>query len=300
MPEKDAEEIKKYVRKRYGGLARQQMQSGGKTSCCGPRTSCCGPGTTASVTPSRAEALYGRETIQELPESVTGLALGCGDPTALADLKPGEVVLDLGSGGGIDCFIAARKVGAKGRVIGLDMTPDMLSLARENAKKLGMANVEFRLGEMEHMPVESNSVDIILSNCVINLSPDKDAVFCEAFRVLKPGGRLCVSDIVLLGELPEEVKGSLEDWAHCVAGALRKDDYMDKMRAAGFAEVKAESKSISLCLSSGDALSAAVSDHLDDLRAAGLVEVKAESNGSTSVHLSDVVVSAAVTAVKPR
>lgn len=152
------------------------------------------------------------------------------------------MVLDLGSGGGIDCFIAARKVGAKGSVIGLDMTPDMLRLARDNARKIGLAHVEFRLGEMEHMPVESNSVDVILSNCVINLSPDKDAVFREAFRVLKPGGRLCVSDIVLTGELPAEAKGNLEQWACCLAGAIPRDEYLAKMRAAGFIEVKAEVK----------------------------------------------------------
>jgi ubiquinone/menaquinone biosynthesis C-methylase UbiE len=163
--------------------------------------------------------------------------LGCGNPTAIAELSKGEVVLDLGSGAGIDCFLAAEKVGAGGRVIGLDMTPEMVQLARENARVVESANVEFCLGEMEHMPVEDNSVDVIISNCVINLSPDKDAVFREAYRVLKLGGRLCVSDMVLLEELPEGVKESLAQWAGCVTGALSEEEYLGKIRAAGFVQV---------------------------------------------------------------
>jgi arsenite methyltransferase len=170
----------------------------------------------------------------DLPDSVTDASLGCGNPTAMADLKPGQVVLDLGSGGGIDCFLAAKKVGPQGRVIGLDMTPDMIKLAQRNAKKVGAWNVEFRLGEMEDMPLPDRSVDVIISNCVINLSPDKDAVFGEAFRVLRPGGWMAVSDIVLYGELPPSVRDRLDVWASCVAGALEETDYLDKIRAAGF------------------------------------------------------------------
>ncbi|MCK4470937.1 MAG: arsenite methyltransferase, partial [Anaerolineae bacterium] len=169
-------------------------------------------------------------------------SLGCGNPIALSELQPGEVVLDLGSGGGLDCFLAAHKVGPQGKVVGLDMTPDMIQLARANAKDLSMDNVEFRLGEMEHMPIDSDSMDVVISNCVINLSPDKDAVFREVFRALKPGGRLCVSDIVTHGELPASVRESLEQWAGCVAGALEEKEYLEKIRAAGFvqAELKEE------------------------------------------------------------
>jgi SAM-dependent methyltransferase len=230
---KTSEEIKKYVRERYGGLAQEQAKS-----CC-PPTSCCPPQPPATGRRGRAEQVYGRDQLAGLPDTVVEGSYGCGDPTAIADLKEGEVVLDLGSGGGIDCFLSAEKVGPGGRVIGLDMTPEMTDLARANAIKMGVGNVEFRLGEMEHMPVENGSVDVVISNCVINLSPDKDAVFREAFRVLRPGGRLCVSDIVTLGELPPDVKESMEKWAGCVAGALEKDDYLDRIRAAGFEEVSA-------------------------------------------------------------
>jgi ubiquinone/menaquinone biosynthesis C-methylase UbiE len=164
--------------------------------------------------------------------------LGCGNPSAIASLQPGEVVLDLGSGGGIDCFLAAKTVGPTGRVIGLDMTPDMIKLARRNAKKVGATNVDFRYGEMEEMPIEDASVDVILSNCVINLSPDKDAVFAEAFRVLKPGGRLVVSDIVTKGDLPPAIRDNMNTWAGCVSGALDEAVYLDKMRAAGLIDVE--------------------------------------------------------------
>ena len=234
MATKDADEIRRVVRERYGALAMQQL-----SSCCEPQTcgeSCCGPSATSEQT-KYAERLYSKEELEGLPENVSDIALGCGNPVALAELKPGEVVVDLGSGGGIDCFLAAAHVGPQGRVIGIDMTPEMVWLARENAGKLGASNVEFRLGEMEHMPVESGSADVIISNCVINLSPDKDAVFQEAWRVLKPGGRLCVSDIVLKGELPPEIKENLDQWAGCIAGAIRLEDYVRKIRAAGFAQV---------------------------------------------------------------
>ncbi|MFH1381967.1 MAG: arsenite methyltransferase [Chloroflexota bacterium] len=223
MP-RNAEEIKSFVKERYGKVARSKSQS-----CCGNSCSC--------QAPTHAEKLYSGEELKDLPKDVTDVSLGCGNPTAIAELKAGETVLDLGSGGGIDCFLAAQKVGAKGRVIGLDMTSDMIQLARRNVQKMGVKNVEFRLGEMEHMPVPDGSVDAIISNCVVNLSPDKDAVFGEAYRVLKPGGRLCISDIVLLGELPREVKESLEQWAGCIAGALPEDEYLAKIRAAGFTRV---------------------------------------------------------------
>ncbi len=237
--ERNTEEIKKFVRERYGSLARQKGQS-----CCSPpatpSASCCGPAASTSRPPAHVQRLYTDAEMENLPADVTDISLGCGNPTAIAELSEGEVVLDLGSGGGIDCFLAARKVGARGRVIGLDMTPEMIQLVRQNARKVDAGNTEFRLGEMEHMPVEDNTVDVVISNCVINLSPDKDAVFREAYRVLKPGGRLCVSDIVLLGELSGEVKESLEQWAGCIAGALDEKTYLDKIRAAGFVEVTVE------------------------------------------------------------
>ena len=211
--------IKEAVRERYSAVAQ------GRGGCCGG-----GDG--------NAVGLYAIEQVGGLPEGAKQASAGCGNPTALEELRPGDTVLDLGSGGGIDCFLAAQKVGAEGKVIGVDMTPDMLSLARKNATKLRATNVEFRLGEIEHVPVESESVDIIISNCVINLSPDKDAVFREAYRALRPGGRICISDIVLTGELPREVSESLEEWASCVAGALPKDSYLGKVRNAGFGEVE--------------------------------------------------------------
>ncbi len=244
--EPNAEEIKKFVKKRYGSLAKKKGRS-----CCSPHTptpsSCCGQNVTSEPVPTVAERLYSGEELKTLPEEVTSISLGCGNPTAIAELSEGEVVLDLGSGGGIDCFLAAQRVGAQGRVIGLDMTPEMIQLARENAQKIGASNVEFRLGEMEHMPVRDNSVDVIISNCVINLSPDKDAVFNEAFRVLKPGGRLCISDIVLLEELPREVKKSLERWAGCISGALSEDKYLDKIRAAGFVKITTDKNAVPFC-----------------------------------------------------
>lgn len=234
MIEKNDEEIKKFVRKRYAEIAKQQTPS-----CCAPRSeeasSCCSPSATEA---SFAQRLYSREELESISADIP--SLGCGNPVALSELKKNEVVLDLGSGGGLDCFLAAQRVGPQGKVIGLDMTPDMIQLARANAEKLSLGNVEFRLGEMEHMPIESDSVDVVISNCVINLSPDKDAVFREAFRVLKPGGRLCVSDIVTHGELPAEVRESLEQWAGCVAGALEEKVYLDRIRAVGFVELEVE------------------------------------------------------------
>jgi arsenite methyltransferase len=228
-------DIRVAVRQRYGSIAEN---AGASPSCCaGPSSeSCCGPEeeTYALTTLTR---LYADEDIQELPPEVTGLSLGCGDPVTLASLQPGQTVLDLGSGGGIDCFLAARKVGPGGRVIGVDMTAAMIEKARANKSKIGAPNVEFRLGEIEHLPVGDQQVDVILSNCVINLSPDKPQVFREAFRVLKPGGKLAVSDIVTNGPLPEEVKANLSAWAECIAGALDIRDYIQAIEAAGFTDV---------------------------------------------------------------
>jgi arsenite methyltransferase len=237
------EKIKKVVRQTYGESARRSLGETGRAGCCGSTkpTSCCGP-SEAAVEITDAARFYSVEERAGLPESVTGASLGCGNPTALAGLQPGEVVLDLGSGGGIDCFLAAQKVGPEGRVIGLDMTPEMIQLAQRNAKKVGATNVEFRYGEMEDIPLPSQSVDVIISNCVVNLSPDKDAVFGEAYRVLRPGGRMTISDIVLHGELPPAIRERLDAWAGCVAGALQESDYLDKMRMAGFEEVEVLSR----------------------------------------------------------
>ncbi len=219
------EEIKKVVRERYASVARE-----GK-SCCS--TSCC---TSVAENISRRIG-YGDEEITSVPEGAN-LGLGCGNPLALASLKEGETVLDLGSGAGFDCFLAAKKVGNEGKVIGVDMTPDMIDRARNNARKGEYTNVEFRLGEIENLPAADNSIDVVISNCVINLAPDKNRVFKEAFRVLKPGGRMMVSDIVLLKELPDFAKDSIEAYVGCVAGATKKDEYLKTIKNAGFKEVK--------------------------------------------------------------
>ncbi len=195
--------------------------------------SCCGPD--SGSTPE--SKLYPVDLLATLPEGESTISYGCGDPITLASLQPGQVVLDLGSGAGLDCFFAAKKVGATGRVIGVDMTPEMIDRARSSAKRLNLDNVEFRQGYLEDLPVDSNSVDVILSNCVINLSPDKAKVFGEAFRVLKAGGKLAVSDIVTDGPLPEAIKKSLSAWAGCVAGAVNADEYVGMMKAVGFTDI---------------------------------------------------------------
>ena len=238
------ERIKEAVRQAYGDIATRFVEEPSRASCCGPSqpTSCCGPSKAAVETTDIAARFYSAEELASLPDSVTDISLGCGNPTAIAELQPGEVVLDLGSGGGIDCFLAARKVGPEGRVIGLDMTPDMIKLARRNAKRVGVTNVDFRYGEMEDIPLPDESVDVIISNCVINLSPDKDAVFREAHRVLRPGGRMSVSDIVIDGQLPQSIRGRLDAWASCIAGALDESDYLGKIGAAGFEEVQVTSR----------------------------------------------------------
>ena len=204
-------------------------------SCCGALSSCCG--SSASIQTIGEMIGYSKEEMSQVPEG-SNLGLGCGNPVALASLKEGQTVLDLGSGAGFDCFLAAKAVGEKGRVIGVDMTPEMVDKARENAKKGGYQNVEFRLGDIEYLPVIDNSVDVILSNCVVNLSPNKPKVFSEAFRVLKPGGKLTLSDVVLLRPLPPVLANSAAAYLGCVAGASLKSDYIGMLNAAGFADVQ--------------------------------------------------------------
>lgn len=230
---RDAREIKKIVKEGYAKVAKQG------TSCCSSN-SCCGSVNQAKDI-SKAVG-YSDKDINAVPDGAN-LGLGCGNPVALASLKEGDVVLDLGSGAGFDAFLAAQRVGKTGRVIGVDMTLEMLEKARANAKKGGYDNVEFRLGEIEKLPVEDNAIDVIISNCVINLSPDKETVFREGFRVLKPGGRLMVSDLVLAKDLSEAIKESVEAYVGCLAGAIKKDEYLTYIKAAGFEEVRVLSES---------------------------------------------------------
>jgi arsenite methyltransferase len=217
----EATTIHEAVREHYGELARTS-------------NSCCATG---------SSTLYDEDLMQAVPTDISGFSLGCGDPITLARLQPGEIVLDLGSGGGLDCFLAAKLVGENGRVFGVDMTPDMLAKARSNAERLKVTNVEFREGYLEALPVEDTTIDVVISNCVINLSPDKPRVFREVFRVLKPGGRVAVSDIVTNGALPEAVQQSMASWGACVAGALDQRDYVNGLRAAGFVDVRVQPKS---------------------------------------------------------
>ena len=196
-------------------------------SCCGGSSDCC----------STETSLYPQELLATLPEGESPVSYGCGDPITLASLQPGQTVLDLGSGAGLDCFFAAKKVGETGHVIGVDMTPEMIERATSSAQRMNLKNVEFRQGYLEDLPVEANTVDVIISNCVINLSPDKTKVFAEAFRVLKPGGKLAVSDIVTDGPLPESIKQSLSAWAGCVAGAVEANQYIGMMESVGFTNV---------------------------------------------------------------
>ncbi len=220
------DEVKKAVREGYGRIATKG------SSCCTPLTSCCG----GAAQDLGKKIGYGDDELASVPEGAN-LGLGCGNPVALASLRSGEIVLDLGSGAGFDCFLASKKVGEKGKVIGVDMTPEMLEKARGNARKGNYTNVEFRLGEIENLPVADNSVNAIISNCVINLAPDKNRVFMEAFRVLRPGGRLMVSDLVLLKELPEVLKNSVESYIGCLSGAIMKEEYLKAIRGAGFKDV---------------------------------------------------------------
>ena len=229
---KDAE-IKDHVRAEYGQAARQAKH--GKPSCCGTGSLLEGD----ALDPITGN-LYGTAETTGLPAEAVRASFGCGNPTALATIQPGETVLDLGSGGGIDVFLSARRVGPTGKVYGLDMTDEMLALARENQLKAGVTNVEFLKGDIEQIPLPDDSVDLIISNCVINLSPDKDQVLKEAFRVLRPGGRLAVSDIVVRGSLPQEIRHSMELWAGCVAGALEETVYHTTLQQAGFEQISIE------------------------------------------------------------
>ena len=222
----EEEKIRKKVREGYAKIAKEGL-------CCGSTTSSCDSSMTYEELSKKMG--YTDKELQSVPEGAN-LSLGCGNPVALASLKEGETIVDLGSGAGLDCFLAAKKVGEKGKVIGVDMTPDMIDKARENARKGNYENVEFRLGEIENLPVADNTADVIISNCVINLSPNKKRVFEEAFRALKPGGRLMVSDIVLLKELPEAIK--IGDPVSCVSGAIMKDEYLETIEQAGFRDVE--------------------------------------------------------------
>jgi len=229
----DDSELKVLVKKSYGTIA----QKGG--SCC-PSKSCCG---TVPAEMTAKKIGYTEDDLNAVP-SGSNLGLGCGNPLALASINEGETVLDLGSGAGFDSFLAARNVGPSGKVIGVDMTPEMVVKAKENAAKGNYSNVEFRLGELENLPVSDSSVDVIISNCVINLVPDKKKVFEEAFRVLKAGGRLIVSDLVLLKELPSSIRHSVEAYVGCISGAIRKEEYLGFMRSAGFQEIEVNEESV--------------------------------------------------------
>ena len=220
--------IKETVRERYAESARRVTER--------EDPSCCGAPTESTI----SSKLYTTDELRDLPQDAVVASLGCGNPVAVAELKPGETVLDLGSGGGIDVLLSARRVGPTGKAYGLDMTDEMLALARENQRKAGVTNVEFLRGEMEDIPLPDETVDVIISNCVVNLSPDKDKVLAEAFRVLKPGGRLAIADIVVRGRVPAGLRRSLELWAGCVAGALEESDYRDKLVAAGFSDIEME------------------------------------------------------------
>jgi arsenite methyltransferase len=230
-------DVKKVIRQKYGQAALFVESEAG--NCCGKRASAaelaCDPITSN---------LYDATQKDEVPDTAIKASLGCGNPTALAELKPGEVVLDLGSGGGIDVLLSARRVGPTGKAYGFDMTDEMLALAEENKRKSGLTNVEFLKGEIENIPLPDQSVDVIISNCVINLSSDKDRVLKEAFRVLKPGGRFAISDVVVRGRVPAEIKKSLELWAGCVAGALSEEDYLEKLAKAGFDNIDIEATRI--------------------------------------------------------
>lgn len=225
----DNKDIKRVVREGYADRAKKE------SSCCEATPSCCG-------SPIMAESVsrsigYSEDDLRSVPEG-SNLGLGCGNPVALASIKEGETVLDLGSGAGFDCFLAAQKVGPRGKVIGVDMTPEMIDKARENAEKVHYDNVEFKLGDIENLPLENKTVDVIISNCVINLSPDKEKVFKEAYRVLKPGGRLMISDLVLTKELPDFIKNNMGAYVACVSGAVLKDTYIDLIYQAGFLDVQ--------------------------------------------------------------
>jgi len=254
-------ELQEVVRERYGRAALRVKSGAG--GCCAPAPAtkrCCGDAAVDACDPITAN-LYDAAQAGDVPQAALQASLGCGNPTALAELRPGETVLDLGSGGGIDVLLSARRVGPAGKAYGLDMTDEMLALARENQRASGLGNVEFLKGEIENIPLPDASVDVIISNCVINLSGDKDRVLREAFRVLRPGGRLAVSDVVVRGEVPAAVRRSLELWAGCVAGALSEADYRGKLAAAGFTDIAIEVTRVYRGQDARDILSAEGLDH---------------------------------------
>ncbi len=243
----EKDEIKKIVRDGYARRAAQGSPA--------PDVACCGGDSTRNISEMVG---YSGEELRSVPEAAN-MGLGCGNPVAIASLKEGETVIDLGSGGGLDCFLASNKVGETGLVIGIDMTPEMVEKARENARKGNYSNVEFRLGEIENLPVADNYGDLVISNCVINLSPDKQRVFREVFRVLKPGGRMMISDLVLTGNLPDILKDSVDAYISCLSGAIQKDEYLDAIRQAGFQEVGImDERAFSLDCYSDDPIAAAV------------------------------------------
>jgi len=232
MQESIMSKMQEAVKAKYAAIASAVTNASSSAGCCGPSSCGCGDPITSN--------LYSESEVDGLPVDAVNASLGCGNPTALIDLEPGQTVLDLGSGGGIDVLLSAKRVGPTGKAYGLDMTDEMLALARENQRKAAATNVEFLRGTIEAIPLPANSVDVIISNCVINLSSDKDAVLREAFRVLKPGGRFAVSDVVVRGEVPADVRHSMELWVGCIAGALEETEYVSKLREAGFQEIEIE------------------------------------------------------------
>jgi arsenite methyltransferase len=272
-------EVKKTVRKNYAKVAREE------TSCGCSSVSCCGSTMAEDISKGIG---YSQQELASLPKGAN-LGLGCGNPVALASLKEGEVVIDLGSGPGMDCFLASQKVGAKGRVIGVDMTPDMLDKARANTIKGGYSNVEFRLGEIENLPVADSTADVIISNCVINLSTDKKRVFQEAYRTLKSGGRLAVSDIVLLKELPQVIRDSVTAYIGCIAGAVLKDEYLKALEEAGFKGITVTGEQ-----------AFPVEYYMSSPEEARQVISRLNMNGEEAASLAATIVSIKVNAVKPK
>ena len=282
---KTTEDIKTVVRERYGKAA-AEVAKGDQAGCCGEAVSCCG-GETGVEDPITSN-LYSIDETSALPDAAVLASLGCGNPTALANLEPGQTVLDLGSGGGIDVLLSARRVGPEGKAYGLDMTDEMLELARENQRKAGVENVEFLKGEIEAIPLPDDSVDVIISNCVINLSADKPRVLAEAYRVLRPGGLFAVSDIVVRGPIPEAIRRSIELWVGCVAGALEEDEYVRLLGEAGFTEVDIEPTRVYRVADAADFLEeagldpAAIAPLVDEKFMAGFVRARKPESRAAS------------------
>jgi SAM-dependent methyltransferase len=271
------EDIRKAVKERYANLALTG------TSCCGPKTD----------RMCNCEQLYPKADVISLPSEAIAVSAGCGNPTAIANLRSGMTVVDLGSGGGIDVFLSAKKVGQTGKAVGIDATPEMIWRARKTAKENGFTNVEFRLGEIEHMPLDGGIADVVISNCVINLSPDKEQVFKEAFRVLKPGGKIAVSDIVLLRDIPDELRNNMSAWSECVSGAISEKEYLGAIEKAGFEKIKVEERAIFTHEQVGEYLKS------EDLPMDSMKAVR-EAMGQEGIDLSKLVASYKITALKPR